>query len=257
MPLLYSYKNAETDPDKLWKIKRRVAKSLRMANEDDRGLAETSDMSDEVESITDKLKQIEEKTINVVNYFLNELPKLQRSSEIMTIPEFSFSLLEKFLTEFNKLDINKMNSMSVQTIQSYANNLENYVGELEVNIADFREKVGTMTFTRRGRPPKKSPAKGGVEEMKGDEEEEEEKVPSTRKGQLDNLLNFYDKIIKALQELVNKVKLKLLNYRQTTAVLREEGISNVPDMFGSGMRGGCCCDARLEYYPQYQNKMFY
>jgi hypothetical protein len=228
MPLLYSYKNADTDPDKLWKIKRRVAKSLRMANEDDRGLTETSDMSDEVDNLFDKLQQLLDKVIYIGNYFLSEINKIGR--KVITFPEFNFTLISRFLIELNKIDINKMNASNVELLKSKTGQLDEYRNSLS-NILDQNKQ--------RYLDPN-SP-----------------EVLSPRKQQnLNEVIGFYEQILIDLEDLISRLGLKLLNYRQTSAVLREEGVEPL-DMFGSGMRGGCCCDARLEYYPQYQNKMFY
>ena len=78
MPLLFSYINKETDPDNLWKIQRRVAKSLREANDDDRGLAETADMSEDTDDIIKQLDKILNNIRGLSADFLNESRKKQR-----------------------------------------------------------------------------------------------------------------------------------------------------------------------------------
>ena len=62
-----------------------------------------------------------------------------------------------------------------------------------------------------------------------------------------------------LRNVLVSINLKLANYRQTTAVLREEGIESLDQtMRGSGYYGGCMCESiPFEYRPQYQNRMFY
>jgi hypothetical protein len=258
MPLLYSYKNTETDPDKLWKIKRRVAKSLREANDDNRGLAETVDMSDDVESITDKLNQIMEKTINLGSFLSSERLKLTRKTEIINIPEFNFSLIAKFLTDFNKIDVNKMNAQNIEVIQKLVDRLETQIGILTDNVATLKENVETKPLRKPAGRPKKVT---GVEESKGDiesptktqETQTDDPLTKNQEIQIKSLIEFYKMAISTLNDLINRVQLKLSNYKQTTAVLRETGIEALE---GSGM-GGCCCDSRLEYSPQYQNRMFY
>ncbi len=58
----------------------------------------------------------------------------------------------------------------------------------------------------------------------------------------------------ALKQIVDTTNLKLLNYRQTSAVLTQEGVEMIE---GSGMGCSCGCCLPLEFQPQYQNQMYY
>jgi hypothetical protein len=258
MPLLYSYINAETDPDNLWKIQRRVAKSLRKANDDDRGLAETADMSEDTDVILESISKVLDQTINITNKFLNETSKLKRPTDIITIPDFNFKTLTSLLKEINKVDINKMNASNVAKITDANDKLKNFLGYLTANVEDFKGKVVTMERAKLGRQKADDDEEKEEGELQETKEEpspkkkakQREQLPVARQRELKDFFQFYDNLIKALQDLVNQLDLKLLNYRQTTAVLRDDGI----EMLGSGY-GGCMCP--FEYSPQYQNRMFY
>ena len=115
MPLLFSYINKETDPDNLWKIQRRVAKSLRDANDDDRGLAETADMSEDTDDIIKQLDKILNNIRGLSADFLNESRKKQ--NKVIDIPNFDIALINSFLDNFKKIDVNKMNASNIEKIE--------------------------------------------------------------------------------------------------------------------------------------------
>lgn len=240
MPLLFSYINKETDPDNLWKIKRRVAKSLREANDDDRGLAETADMSEDTDDIIDKINKIAEQTINISNTLLNERSKIRRPTDSINTPDFNISNLEKFITDFNKLDVNKMNANNIQKLTDAKNKLDNMAGSLYSNLTSFKAEVDGMEQSRRGRRPAGAPAPAANQ------------LSVARQTELRNFFNFYDDLIDLMRDVVNQMDLKLSNYRQTARVLTQEGVEPVKT-------GGCMyCDAvPIEYRPQYQNRMYY
>lgn len=240
MPLLFSYINKETDPDNLWKIKRRVAKSLREANDDDRGLAETADMSEDTDDIIDKINKIAEQTINISNTLLNERSKIRRPTDSINTPDFNISNLEKFITDFNKLDVNKMNANNIQKLTDAKNKLDNMAGSLYSNLTSFKAEVDGMEQSRRGRRPAGAPAPAANQ------------LSVARQTELRNFFNFYDDLIDLMRDVVNQMDLKLSNYRQTARVLTQEGVEPV-------RTGGCMyCDALpIEYRPQYQNRMYY
>lgn len=240
MPLLFSYINKETDPDNLWKIKRRVAKSLREANDDDRGLAETADMSEDTDDIIDKINKIAEQTINISNTLLNERSKIRRPTDSINTPDFNISNLEKFITDFNKLDVNKMNANNIQKLTDAKNKLDNMAGSLYSNLTSFKTEVDGMEQSRRGRRPAGAPAPAANQ------------LSVARQTELRNFFNFYDDLIDLMRDVVNQMDLKLSNYRQTARVLTQEGVEPVKT-------GGCMyCDAApIEYRPQYQNRMYY
>lgn len=239
MPLLYSYISPSTDPEKLWAIKRRVAKSLREANDDERGLAETADMSEDTDNLILQIMKILDKINNSTNYFLNEKNKLNRPTDQINIPsEFDFSLLDIFSSNLIKIDINKMNASNIEKLTEAKDKLNNYTENLTININNFKYDVSLLSVSRIGRPPRGTPAGTPADGV----------ISRNNKQQAENLIEYYEGLIGAVNDIVNELELKLLNYRQTTAVLKEEGIE---------MLGGCMCDLPFEYRPQYQNRMYY
>ena len=147
MPLLFSYINKETDPDNLWKIQRRVAKSLREANDDDRGLAETADMSEDTDDIIDKINKVVEQTLNITNTLLNERSKIKRPTDIINTPDFNYSNLDKFITDFNKIDVNKMNASNIQKLTDAKTELEAF-NDLRDKYEEAKQE-GDMTKARK------------------------------------------------------------------------------------------------------------
>jgi hypothetical protein len=240
MPLLFSYINKETDPDNLWKIQRRVAKSLREANDDDRGLAETADMSEDTDDIIDKINKIVEQTINISNTLLNERSKIRRPTDSINTPDFNISNLEKFITDFNKLDVNKMNANNIQKLTDAKNKLDEFIGGLYSNLTSFKTEVDGLEQSRRGRRPAGTPPPAANQ------------LSVARQQELETFFEFYDSLIDLFRDVLNQMDLKLSNYRQTARVLTQEGVEPVKT-------GGCMyCDATpIEYRPQYQNRMYY
>jgi hypothetical protein len=236
MPLLYSYISPSTDPEKLWAIKRRVAKSLRDANDDERGLAETADMSEDTDNIIDKINKVVEQTINITTSLLNERSKLKRPTDIINTPDFNFSNLEKFITDFNKIDINKMNADNIQKLTDAKTELEAFTETLSNNISSFEAEVDALGRGRRGRP------------RTGDPPPPPTAISQARQRELDTFFLFYNSLLSQFKSVIDQMNLKLLNYRQTTAVLKESGIE---------MLGGCMCCDEFQYRPQYQNRMYY
>lgn len=239
MPLLFSYINKETDPDNLWKIKRRVAKSLREANDDDRGLAETADMSEDTDDIIDKINKVVEQTLNITNTLLNERSKIKRPTDSINTPDFNYSNLDKFITDFNKLDVNKMNASNIEKITDAKTELEAFTDALSNNVTSFKADVDSMPRATLGRRP------AGTQPAAN-------QLSIARQAELENFFIFYDSLVSQFQDVINQMDLKLSNYRQTARVLTQEGV-------GSVRTGGCMyCDAApIEYRPQYQNRMYY
>lgn len=239
MPLLFSYINKETDPDNLWKIKRRVAKSLREANDDDRGLAETADMSEDTDDIIDKINKVVEQTLNITNTLLNERSKIKRPTDSINTPDFNYSNLDKFITDFNKLDVNKMNASNIEKITDAKTELEAFTDALSNNVTSFKTEVDGMERATRGRRPAGTQPPANA-------------LSIARQTELNTFFIFYDSLVSQFQDVINQMDLKLSNYRQTARVLTQEGVEPV-------RTGGCMyCDAApIEYRPQYQNRMYY
>jgi hypothetical protein len=223
MPLLYSYINAKTDPDKLWKIQRRTSKLSREVNDDDRGLAETADMSDDVDKLLTDLNIFKNDFIEFTTNIQSASVALERQETSLGF-QTDVSLFQNVrikgmlnsgnnaLNSIYKLDFNKMNINNIQQLRSmseeleYAENILNSVRTTNESI--FRRQVGTFK-------------------------------------------NALKQVITLLQQIRDSLDVKLANYRQTTAVLREEGLQ------GAGYGGCCCNNLPLEYMPQYQTKMYY
>ena len=224
MPLLYSYINPTTDPDTLWKIQRRTSKLARLANDDDRGLAETADMSDDVEKLLTELNIFKNEFIEFTTNLQTSLVGISsREADLGFLADESLltnvrlkGMLNTGNTALNtitKLDFNKMNIDNIQQLRTMSEELdytENILNAIRTSNADIlRRQVGTFKNTLK-------------------------------------------RIITLLQQIRDGLDIKLANYRQTTAVLREEGLQ------GAGYYGGCGCNnLPLEYMPQYQNKMYY
>lgn len=223
MPLLYSYINPKTDPDNLWKIQRRTSKLSREANDDDRGLAETADMSDDVEKLLTELNTFKNEFIEFTTNLQSNSVALERQETTLGF-QTDVALFQNIkikgmlnsgntaLNTMSKLDFNKMNIENIQQLRSiseeldYAENILNSVRTTNESI--FTRQVGTFKTALK-------------------------------------------QVITLLQQIRDSLDLKLANYRQTTAVLREEGLQ------GAGYGGGCCNNLPLEYMPQYQTKMYY
>ena len=252
MPQLFSYKSNESDPDNIWKIKRRVAKSLRAANDDDRGLAETADMSEETDDVLGQLGKILDKTINISNSFLNQKSKMKRPTDIINIPDFKFSILDSFMSDFKKVDVNKMNASNIEKITNKKIELEEFIGNISTNIDLFKQETSRLERAQAGR------RRGAI----GTPPSNAETLSIARQAELVSFFNFYDDLIMKFQDVLNQVDLKLSNYRQTARVLTQEGIEQVkppppPLIPVEKKEGGCMCDVPFQYRPEYQNQMYY
>lgn len=211
MPVLYSYTNAQTDPEKLWKIKRRVSKLSREVNDDNRGLAETTDMSDDVDKLKLDLSEINN-MFSEISFNLQEEFRIGRQGMLLIPPTAKlFTKMDKVSSDIKKIDINKVNAQNIQDITQIKEKIEGVGGILDSSIGM------NMTILQQQTP---------------------------------NLRKMLVSLMDTVNNFLNTLNLKLLNYKQTTAVLRETGIDQMEG-------AGCCCDMRLEYSPQYQNRMFY
>lgn len=273
MPLLYSYISPSTDPEKLWAIKRRVAKSLRDANDDERGLAETADMSEDTDNLIENLNKISNQTTNITNAFLNEISKEKRPTDIINLPDFNFGTIDTFLKQLEKIDINKMNASNIEKLTEAKNTLSAFIDTLMANVEDFKERTDNMPVATLGRPAEEADEEEtkeetGAEETKGETPSKKKRKPkpanqlsSIRRRELNNFFKFYNDLLSTLKFALNQIELKLLNYRQTTAVLKDDGIEYTNSLIDTPpdpiFRGGCMCDLPFEYRPQYQNRMYY
>lgn len=210
MPKLYK----DREPDNLWKIQRRVAKIIRENNDDDRGLAETANMSDD----TDKLIKLLNTFKNGINDILTKVNAEINLGEEQGKPLKLREVLDtkdEYLRLIEKIDFNKMNRENINNIQE---SLNKYT-ELQSLLQGIVESVDTM---------------GG-------------EIRETLVQQLSELST-------AFKQILDTTNLKLLNYRQTSAVLTQEGVEMIE---GSGMGCSCGCCLPLEYQPQYQNQKYY
>ena len=258
MPLLFSYINKETDPDNLWKIQRRVAKSLREANDDDRGLAETADMSEDTDDIIKQLDKILNNIRGLSADFLNESRKKQ--NKVIDIPNFDIALINSFLDNFKKIDVNKMNASNIEKIEKKKNEITELLDGLKANLQSLEENITNQpiaTTKRKRRTKAQMAAAAAAEETKEETRAEETKeeppaIGKERKIQYKLFIDYFNYVLVELTDFVNRLELRLSNYRQTSRVLTQEGLQPV-------RTGGCMyCDAiPIEYRPQYQNRMYY
>lgn len=210
MPKLYK----DREPDNLWKIQRRVAKIMRKNNDDDRGLAETADMSDDTDKLIKLLNTFKNGTNDILTKIYAEINlgelvgKPLKLKEVLDTKDEYFRLIEKL--DFNKMNRDNINKIK-QSLDEYSN-LQTYLSEI-------------------------------VETLK----QEGENVRET-------LIQQLEELTIALKQILDTTNLKLLNYRQTSAVLTQEGVEMIE---GSGMGCSCGCCLPLEYQPQYQNQMYY
>jgi|TARA_R110001632_G_scaffold2058_3_gene9128 hypothetical protein len=254
MPLLFSYINKETDPDNLWKIQRRVAKSLREANDDDRGLVETADMSEDTDDIIKQLDKILNNIRGLSADFLNESRKKQ--NKVIDIPNFDIALINSFLDNFKKIDVNKMNASNIEKIEKKKNEIIEILDGLKANLQSLEENITNQPIaTRRKRRTKAQMAAAQeTKEETGAEETKEEPpaIGKERKIQYKLFIDYFNYVLVELTDFINRLELRLSNYRQTARVLTQEGVEPVKT-------GGCMyCDAApIEYRPEYQNQMYY
>ena len=260
MPQLFSYKSKETDPDNIWKIKRRVAKSLRAANDDDRGLAETADMSEETDDVLGQLGKILDNVRELSAEFLNESRK--KVNKVVNVPSFNMSVVTTFLNNFKKIDVNKMNASNIEKIESIKDEIQEIVDGIKANLGVTEEGIEASPFVKaqkRKRRTKlqmaaaKAAAEGaqGVEESKGEVEEVQPAMGQDRRIQFKLFTDFFNEVLFKLDDFLKRLELRLLNYRQTSRVLTQEGIKSVEKV------GGCMCDVPFQYRPEYQNQMYY
>ncbi len=210
MPKLYK----DREPDNLWKIQRRVAKIMRKNNDDDRGLAETADMSDDTDKLIKLLNTFKNGTNDILTKIYAEINLGEVEGKPLKLREV-FNTKDEYVRLIEKLDFNKMNRDNINKIKG---NLDEY-SDLQTYLSEI------------------------VETLK----QEGEDVRET-------LLQQLEELTIALKQILDTTNLKLLNYRQTSAVLTQEGVEMIE---GSGMGCSCGCCLPLEYQPQYQNQMYY
>lgn len=210
MPKLYK----DREPDNLWKIQRRVAKIMRENNDDDRGLAETADMSDDTDKLIKLLNNFKNGTNDILSKVYAEINLGEIEGKPLKLREV-LDTKDEYLILIEKLDFNKMNRENINKIKQ---SLDEY-SDLQIYLNQIVE-----TLKERGLD-----------------------IRVTLVQQLGDLTT-------ALKQILDTTNLKLLNYRQTSAVLTQEGVEMIE---GSGMGCSCGCCLPLEYQPQYQNQMYY
>jgi len=211
MPKLYK----DREPDNLWKIQRRVAKIMRENNDDDRGLAETADMSDDTDKLIKLLNNFKNGTNDILSKVYAEINLGEIEGKPLKLREV-LDTKDEYLILIEKLDFNKMNRDNINKIKQ---SLDKYT-ELQSYLQGIVESVNTMEG-------------GDIRET---------------------LVQQLQELTIALRQILDTTNLKLLNYRQTSAVLTQEGVEMIE---GSGMGCSCGCCLPLEYQPQYQNQMYY
>ncbi len=210
MPKLYK----DREPDNLWKIQKRVAKIMRENNDDERGLAETADMSDDTDKLIKLLNSFKNGTSDILTKVFAEINLGELEGKPLKLKEI-FDTKDEYLILIEKLDFNKMNRDNINKIKQ---SLDKYT-DLQSYLTDIIQQI---------------------QQEGGDIRE--------------TLLQQLEELTIALKQILDTTNLKLLNYRQTSAVLTQEGVEMIE---GSGMGCSCGCCLPLEYQPQYQNQMYY
>ena len=211
--------------DNLWKIKRKVAKIMRANNDDDRGLTETKDMSEDADLLIKRLGELKNLIydVNTKLSFLDEdEAKLEPDKKLSTI----MNTIDDVERIIKKVDFNKMNADNIQKIQSLVDELTNQSADFFSDIKDGVIYRSTIDL----------------------EDDEIENVTDD----IDRQFASWDKIFKETMGIVAQINLKMSFYKKTIPTFSEPAIS------GGRMIGGCNCNSTsLKYRPEYQTPEYY
>ena len=263
MPI--QFHNVEVD--NIWKIKRKVAKIMRANNDDDRQLSETKDMSEESDKLTIKMGELSNLLYEVVVNFNFETYKRTAPKKLSQIMD----KIDLILRIVKKIDFNKMDALSIQTIKESVEKLQSLSSNYNVVLASTikteeeeaeyeKIKAATLAYEETEEPkeaeePPPTRIRRGkrVDDLSTEQKRHDERMLKDRelygkppvkkdvkKPERYGLISW-DKIFEGVEKIIEQISIKMTSYKETSAVLE-----------GGRMIGGS-----LKYHPMFQTQKYY
>tara|TARA_R110002167_G_scaffold99886_7_gene261268 strand:+ start:6139 stop:6915 length:777 start_codon:yes stop_codon:yes gene_type:complete len=254
------YHNVEVD--NIWKIKRKVAKIMRANNDDDRGLVETKDMSEETEKLTTQLSGLSNLLYDMLLLFQ------QQKGFDVPIPRKIAIIQDKIdsiLRIVKNTDFNKMDTESIQKVKIAIGKLQEQDSLYNKYNTSLLESYNALFKYNEAEDP----------DNRGEVALEED-FDAEREGDnafLEIKLRPWDDAFKGVSDIIEIINLKMSSYKETSAVLDGESWQgpipkprNVDLGYnkykeeegeeGGRMIGGCDC-TQMKYLPMFQTPKYY
>jgi|TARA_B110000259_G_scaffold105017_1_gene120638 hypothetical protein len=164
--------------DSFKSINEKVYKLLVNQNDDNREIAETTDMSEEVDKILNNLIELDGFLLDYTNRLVGEDVNVQATG--LTTP-FSnaigkmVTVMKQLENQMLSLDINNVSKSSIESLTEYRDKYTEILNSIQITTDDIKDQYGPN-----------------------------DQVPLE-----------YDQVISTLSSLINNINVKLLNYNQT------------------------------------------
>jgi hypothetical protein len=164
--------------DSFKSINEKVYKLLVNQNDDNREIAETTDMSEEVDKILNNLIELDGFLLDYTNRLVGEDVNVQATG--LTTP-FSnaigkmVTVMKQLENQMLSLDINNVSKSSIESLTEYRDKYTEILNSIQITTDDIKDQYGRN-----------------------------DQVPLE-----------YDQVISTLSSLINNINVKLLNYNQT------------------------------------------
>lgn len=165
--------------DSFKSINEKVYKLLVNQNDDNREIAETTDMSEEVDKILNNLIELDGFLLDYTNRLVGEDVNVQATG--LTTP-FSnaigkmVTVMKQLENQMLSLDINNVSKSSIESLTEYRDKYTEILNSIQITTDDIKDQYGPN-----------------------------DQVPLE-----------YDQVISTLSSLINNMNVRLLNYNQTT-----------------------------------------
>jgi hypothetical protein len=184
-------------------INEKVYKILVKQNDDNRELAETTDISEEVDRIQSAVQTIEGFCLDFIN-------KFNASIILFDIKKVEYLQVGKFITAINaginlieKLDVNSATKTSIDSLQTMLDTIQNYANDIERRKPEWFEAYTEWV----SEDPDRDPEDMGI-------------IFNIRVAE-----RSIDQLLKTLTKLTGLLNVKLLNYKQNQQnISREQGV---------------------------------
>jgi hypothetical protein len=164
--------------DSFKSINEKVYKLLVNQNDDNREIAETTDMSEEVDKILNNLIELDGFLLDYTNRLAAESINAQATG--LTTPYSNaigkmVTVMKQLENQMLSLDINNVSKSSIESLTEYRDKYTEILNSIQITTDDIKDQYGPN-----------------------------DQVPLE-----------YDQVISTLSSLINNINVKLLNYNQT------------------------------------------